>query len=83
MTKTTELHTVTGQAKRQGWTVLLATDITKVAGLPSSITLCKVRDNHYAVHFFNAQDGGFHHGEYCDEDRAVLAYRKRVKHYTR
>jgi hypothetical protein len=70
-------------ALRNGWVLqcfeFIEGNETQVAG---AITLCRLphNANHpFAVHWFNAYDGGLHAGDYCvDLEEAKKKYRERI-----
>lgn len=75
-------------AKAKGW-VVQCFEPMKGDGVqaPGAVTLCKLPNNPnhpFVVHFFNAQDGGFYHGNYCvDLEEAKKAYRTKIDRYAR
>lgn len=69
-------------SNHKGWILIKS---VKVPGdgvqAPGAVTMCKIEnESHpFVIHFFNAQDGGFHSGDYCvDRAAAEVAYAKRV-----
>jgi hypothetical protein len=83
-----DISMVTRAARVKGWE-LLRTRWVEGDGVqaPGWVTLCKNRPEpqpEYVVHFFNAQDGGFHEGKYHEQFLDVLlAYDTRCERYTR
>jgi hypothetical protein len=63
----TELFVEDHRAFQLGWVLIKSIPI-KGDGVqaPGAVTMCEIDNPHhpFAVHFFNAQDGGFHAGEY-------------------
>lgn len=82
---TTILHNPFAVAARKGWTVL-ETKLVSGDGIqaPGAVTLCLIDGLHpYVVHFFNAQDGGFHSGDYCrDHKEAIAAFNQRARGFS-
>lgn len=81
-TATEQLHDMEHQAFLKGWEVIKYVNVPgDGVQAPGFVTMCKVDGQHhpYVVHFFNAQDGGFHSGDYCSTRAyAEEAYTKRV-----
>lgn len=74
-------------AKAKGWEVVERTEV-KGDGIqaPGFVVMSTTGEVPfaYAVHFFNAQDGGFHSGDYCkDLTEASASYRDKVARWTR
>lgn len=74
-------------AKAKGWS-LLASIPVQGDGVQASghVTLCELPHNKvtpFVTHFFNAEDGGFHSGNYHREkDKAEQDFRLRSARYT-
>lgn len=81
-----DLAAVTG---RKGWIVLKSTEVRgDGAQAPGAVTLCYTgsEDRPFAVHFFNAQDGGLHSGDYYAADEredAEARYAHQAARFTR
>jgi len=76
-----DLYDPAHEASRKGWGLLKSIAV-QGDGIqaPGAVTMCKISGHHpYVVHFFNAQDGGFHEGCYClGLAAAEVAYAKRI-----
>jgi hypothetical protein len=80
------LHNAVLRAKSKGWFLVASTQVHgDGCQAPGSITLCEIPGAHpYVIHFFNAQDGGFHSGTYCrDMDTARREFSRQSERYTR
>jgi hypothetical protein len=80
----TELYTVEHQAFRKGWEVIKSIPIVgDGVQAPGAVTMCKTDGPYpYMIHFFNAQDGGFHNGDYWQTRKAAEeAYVKRAMRF--
>ena len=70
------------QAARKGWGLIKSVTVHgDGVQAPGAVTMCELDDVlcPYVIHFFNAQDGGFHNGDYChSREEAEEAYAKRV-----
>jgi hypothetical protein len=76
------LYDASHQAFKLGWGLIKSVPVLGDGiQAPGAVTMCE-RDDFflpYIVHFFNAQDGGFHSGDYCpDREAAEEAYAARV-----
>jgi len=63
-----DLYDPNHQALKQGWKVIKSVAVPgDGVQAPGAVVMCEVNSEHHplAVHFFNAQDGGFHSGNYC------------------
>jgi hypothetical protein len=79
-----EMYNLGHQAFRKGWLVLKSVTIYgDGVQAPGAVVMCEIPGAHpYVIHFFNAQDGGFHSGDYCKTRvEAEEAYAKRVIHF--
>jgi hypothetical protein len=78
-TETAKLYNVNRQAMKKGWIILKSAPIPRQpATAPGFVTICQIDGMHpYVVHFFNAEDGGFHSGDYCK------TYEQAEEHFTR
>lgn len=81
--------TLQGQAAKMGWqivkSVVIYGDGVQAPGAVVMSIIERNQEHPYAIHFFNAQDGGFHAGNYCaTREEAEEAYTKRaLRHLVR
>ncbi len=86
---TEKLYDLAERAARKGWTVIKSTEVRgDGAQAPGAVTLCGTGEEPQplAVHFFNAQDGGFHNGDYYaagERAAAEARYAYQAERFTR
>ena len=77
-----QLYDMEHQAFLKNWEVVKYVNVPGDGiQAPGFVTMCKIDNlqHPFVVHFFNAQDGGFHSGNYCsNRTQAEEAFTKRV-----